>query len=197
MISVRHNIKEATRILPELSEGGIQNAAQQAINRVLTTARKTLVNELAEEIKPKKKGTIRDLTKMQKASRATNKPVGWVDFYPKPIWLADVKGVQVSPAKKGKRRVYRVRYKGRLLEGAFKTKNVRGAKGQGRGDRHIFRGAKGKYATGNRKMKKLWSFHMRQQMEKANVEEVVNRTMAQRFQIEFKRALRNKVRRLR
>jgi hypothetical protein len=191
MITVRSNIKSITASLDELQRRKVPTATRQALNRAGITLRKEHRNNMARELNPRRKS---DVSKAVSLKRATGKrqfiEIITDEFY---LGLGQSKDTKVTSFRKGKRRVQRVRFRGRLIKGAFRPKNLRNQ--QGRQGRSIFVGnPPGKYTTGSRKIRKLFAFSFLQELEKKKIYKEIESVARDRFQIEFARALENQLR---
>lgn len=191
MISVRSTMSDVTSQLTELERRKIPKATRQALNRLGVTVRKVHRDNLAEELQPRRKRDVSkgvDFTKAR-AGKPYIELVTNEDF----LHLGQVKDTKIQSYRKGKRRVQRVRFRGRTVKGAFRPTNLKNS-GGGAG-RSIFRQAPGKYSTGSRRIRKLYAFSILQELEKKKLHKRVEKISAKRFRIEFGRALANQLRR--
>jgi hypothetical protein len=186
MITVRSNIKSITASLDELQRRKVPTATRQALNRVGITIRKKHRNNLSEELRPRRKGDVSKAVTLTKATRL--KPYVRVTSNEKFLHLGQSKDARVQSYRKGKRRAQRVRFRGRIVEGAFRPKGLTT-------NTSIFRQTTGKYKTGNRRIKKLFAYSLLQELEKNRLHAKLNKPAAERFEIEFGRALANQLRR--
>ena len=186
--SIKSDVAAAGRILPQLSRGKIRTAARQAINRTATTVRKEAMADLIEDVQPRVKGTVNKQAAIEKAKgQILNARIVITD---RSLALDQVKQVRVRSFRKGNRRVQKVVWRGREIKGAFRPTNLV------KGNKAIFKQVRGKYATGNRKVKRLYAYPILQEFLKNDVESTMEKTAAKRWPIEFTRAINNQLRRL-
>ena len=185
MISVQSDVRRVERALDDMQRRKVPTATRQALNRAGITIRKHHRNNLADELRPRRKGDISDAVALTKATRV--RPLITLTTSEKYLHLGQSKDTRVQSYKKGKRRVQRVRFRGRIIEGAFRPTGLTA-------QTSIFRQAEGKYRTGNRRIRKLYAYSILQDLVKKRLHQKLEKLSAERFQIELQRALDNELR---
>jgi hypothetical protein len=198
MISVKSDIQDVVSSLTAIERKKVPRSTRAALNRLGITIRKVHRANLVEEVNPRRKGDVSKAVTLEKATAANRKRgtrgrdfieiITNEDY----LHLGQVRDTKVSSFRKGKRRAQRVRFRGRVVRGAFRPTNLRNQ--EGRQGRSIFKQAPGKYRTGSRKIRKLYAFSILQELVKKRLHKKLNKISASRFEIEFQRALANELR---
>ncbi len=165
----------------EASRARIDRAKVQAVNRVARDAAAQVRKELVEEINPRRKREINRAVVVKRASRLRRRAE--IVTNERYIPLEQSKDTRVRSFRRGRRRVQRVTYKGKEIKGAFRPNNFTA------GGNALTTQAPGRYSTGNRRLKRLYTFSILQQYESADVPETLERFVRPRIEREFSRAL--------
>lgn len=179
-ISVESDFNQAFRELDETPKR-LARAGVTAVNRTVVTVRKEARTAVAEKVEPRVKRTTNEAIDMKRATIATR--AATITINERYLGLEKVKRVKVVSFRKGRRRVQKVSYRGRVLKGAFRPKNLT------KGDKAIFKQVDGRYATGNRKVQRVYAYSILQETDKAAILERLEPIARDRFRIEFSRAL--------
>lgn len=159
----------------------IARAEVQAINRTATTLKKEAGNLVAAKVQPQRKRDTGDAITIKRATRVSRQAT--ITLNERHLPLDKVKGVRVVSFLKGRRRVQRVTYRGRILDGAFRPKNLV------RGDKAIFAQSRGRYSTGTRRVKRLYAYSLLQEVDRDRLLRKLEPVARRRFSIELARAL--------
>ena len=185
MVSVRADVRRAERALGNLRRL-VPIASRQALNRAGITLRKEARNNLADLVRPRRKKDISSAITLQRATRT--RPYIQIVTKDAHLGLERTRETRVQSFRRGKRRVQRVRFRGKTLRGAFRPKGIRpeGA---------IVSQRPGKYSTGTRRLKRLYAYSLLQETRSKRLLTKLEPTARRRWRIEFRRALANQMRR--
>jgi Prophage minor tail protein Z (GPZ) len=193
-IDVRADIRELTRGLTDLQRTVIPKATQQALNRVAPTVKTATVRALQARLKLRNQSGLRASIRVVKAQQGNlTAEVGTAD---RSIKMDETRNALVRVTRKrtiggGSRKVTTVLFKGAKLDGVIQVtlsplRSIRKKEG-------------GRYSTGKRSQKiaPVYAYTQVQELIKAEIDREQERLGAQRFGIEFDRALAEGLRRLR
>jgi Prophage minor tail protein Z (GPZ) len=193
-IDVRSDIREVTRGLTDLQRTVIPKATQQALNRVAPTVKTATVRALQARLKLRNQAGLRASIRVVKAQQGNlTAEVGTAD---RSIKMDETRNALVRVTRKrttggGSRKVTTVLFKGVKLDGVIQVtlsplRSIRKKDG-------------GRYSSGKRSQRiaPVYAYTQVQELIKAEIDREQERLGAQRFGIEFDRALAEGLRRLR
>jgi hypothetical protein len=193
-IDVRSDIREVTRGLTDLQRTVIPKATQQALNRVAPTVKTATVRALQARLKLRNQAGLRTSIRVVKAQQGNlTAEVGTAD---RSIKMDETRNALVRVTRKrttggGSRKVTTVLFKGVKLDGVIQVtlsplRSIRKKDG-------------GRYSSGKRSQRiaPVYAYTQVQELIKAEIDREQERLGAQRFGIEFDRALAEGLRRLR
>lgn len=193
-IDVRSDIRDLTRGLTELQRTVLPKVTQQALNRVAPTVKTATVRALQARLKLRNQAGLRASIRVVKAQMGNlTAEVGTAD---RSIKMDETRNALVRVTRKrttggGSRKVTTVLFKGVKLDGVIQVtlsplRSIRKKPG-------------GRYSSGKRSQKiaPVYAYTQVQELIKAEIDREQERLGAQRFGIEFDRALAEGLRRLR
>jgi hypothetical protein len=193
-IDVKPFIKEVMKGLDELQREVVPRATQQALNRVAPTVKTRTVRALQAQLKLKNQAGLRATIRVVKAQKGNLRAeVGTAD---RSIKMDETRNaiVRVTRKRVGRttRKVTTVLFKGqRLSENVIQVTLAP--------VRSIRKKEPGRYSSGKRsaKIAPVYAYTQVQELIAAKVDEMQEKLGAERFEIEFDRALAEGLRRLR
>jgi len=187
-VTVKATVDEVTQGLEQL-KGRIKTRTRQAINDAGKKARTATRRKLIEEIKPRVKRDVNSVVTYQNASALTM--TGVVRVKEKGIGIEKVKDSKITSFLKkqsrgGKRRVIKLRFRGKIIKGAFKPKGLKEGAPKG----FIAKPAAGKFRTGNRKFERVFAFDAYQETRKKRIFQKIEQHTITNFEETFRRLIK-------
>jgi len=188
---VTSNIKEFIRDLKAIPDKVVKVATRQALNRAATGTTGEIRRELAQELKTPQKNVKPAMSLKKASARDLSAELTVKGGKRSLIPLDKTRDARVTSFRKGKRRTTRVRFRGKVIRGAF-------AATVGNRKRAIFSqvaGAPRSPRTGNIRIQRLYTFTPAQEFESKNLDDKATRIGNKRFDKAFSDALTNQLRR--
>lgn len=195
MINVRADIKDVIRGLTDLEREVVPRAAQQALNRVAPTIRTHTVRALQTELKLKNQGALRASIVVVKAQKGNL--TAEVKTTDRSIRLDESRNTLVRitrkrlPGRKKAQKVTTVLFKAKRIDGLIQI-DLSGGK-------RIVSKEEGRYKSGkkNQRVALAYAWTIVQELFNAKIDDKQDEMGEERFRIEFDRALKEGLRRLR